>query len=192
MTHRRTLLIGLAASFCAGPAFAGPRFKPLFDGRSLAGWNPVGDANWGVTDGAIVADTGAVSFLVSRDSYRDFDLRAEFWVSADANSGIFIRCSDRTGITSANAYEVNIFDTRPDPTYGTGAIVDVAKVSPMPKAGGQWNTMLIEARGDRFTVRFNDRKTVDAARDGKHAAGPIALQYGAGVVKFRKIEIRPL
>ena len=192
MTDRRTLLIGLGASLCAGPAFAGPRFKPLFDGRSLAGWDPVGDANWTVTEGAIVADKGGVSFLVSRVSYRDFDLRAEFWVSAEANSGIFIRCSDRAEITSANAYEVNIFDTRPDPTYGTGAIVDVAKVSPMPKAGGQWNTMLIQARGDRFTVTFNGRKTVDSARDGKHPAGPIALQYGAGVVKFRKVEIRSL
>lgn len=190
MTDRRALLIGLAASLCATRAFAGTRFKPLFDGRSLAGWDPLGDANWTVTDGAIVADTGGMSFLVSRSSYRDFDLRAEFWVSAEANSGIFIRCSDRTEITSNNAYEVNIFDTRPDPTYGTGAIVDVAKVSPMPKAGGQWNTMLIEARGDRFTVTFNGRKTVDSARDGKHPAGPIALQYGAGVVKFRKLEIR--
>jgi hypothetical protein len=28
---------------------------------------------------------------------------------------------------------VNIWDTRPDPSYGTGAIVDVAKVDPMPK-----------------------------------------------------------
>jgi hypothetical protein len=192
MTDRRTLLIGAAATLCAAPAFAGTRFKPLFDGRSLAGWNPLGDANWSVADGAIVADSGAISFLVSRDSYRDFELRAEFWVSAEANSGIFIRCSDRALVTASNAYEVNIFDTRPDPVYGTGAIVDVAKVSPMPKAGGQWNTMLIEARGDRFTVRFNGWKTVDGARDAKHAAGPIALQYGAGVVKFRKIEIRPL
>ena len=192
MTNRRTVLAGLAASLYAAPAFAGAKFKPLFDGRSLTGWTPLGGANWRVEEGAIVADGGAISFLISRDSYRDFDLRAEFWVSEEANSGIFIRCSDRTEITSANAYEVNIFDTRPDPSYGTGAIVDVAKVSPMPKAGGKWNTMLIEARGDRFTVTFNGKKTVDGAKDAKHAAGPIALQYGAGVVKFRKVEIRVL
>lgn len=30
-------------------------------------------------------------------------------------------------ITAMNAYEVNIFDTRPDPTYRTGAIVNVSK-----------------------------------------------------------------
>jgi hypothetical protein len=192
MTRRRTVLAGIAASLVAVPAFAGPKFRPLFDGRSLTGWNPLGDANWRVEEAAIVADSGTMSFLISRDSYRDFELRAEFWVSEEANSGIFIRCSDRTEITAANAYEVNIFDTRPDPSYGTGAIVDVAKVSPMPKAGGQWNTMLIEARGDRFSVTLNGRKTVGGAKDAKHAAGPIALQYGAGTIKFRRVEIRTL
>jgi hypothetical protein len=30
------------------------------------------------------------------------------------------------------------------------------------------------------------------ARDTKHAAGPFALQYGAGVVKWRKVEVKPL
>jgi hypothetical protein len=27
-------------------------------------------------------------------------------------------------------------------------------------------------------------------QDTKHARGPFSLQYGAGVVKFRKVEIR--
>lgn len=192
MIGRRTLLAGIAASAWTVPAFAGTRFRPLFDGSSLAGWMPLGDANWRVEEGAIVADHGAMSFLVSNASFRDFELRAEFWASEDANSGIFIRCSDRSEITADNAYECNIFDTRPDPSYGTAAIVNVAKVSPMPKAGGHWNTMEIEARGDRFSIVFNGKKTVDGARDAKHEAGPIALQYGAGIVKFRKIELRAL
>ena len=68
----------------------------------------------------------------------------------------------------------------------------VAKVSPMPKAGGRWSTMRITARGDAFTVVFNGQKTVDGAKDGAHAEGAVALQYGAGVVKFRKVEIRSL
>ncbi|WCM29497.1 DUF1080 domain-containing protein [Sphingomonas sp. QA11] len=85
----------------------------------------------------ICANKGDFSALVSSASYRDFGLRAEFWVSHDANSGIFIRCSDRDRINPGSVYEVNIFDTRPDPGYGTGAIVELAKVSPVPKAGGR-------------------------------------------------------
>jgi hypothetical protein len=42
---------------------------------------------------------------------------------------------------------VNIYDQRPDPSYGTGAIVNFAKVEPMPKAGGKWNTYEITAKG---------------------------------------------
>lgn len=190
MTNRRTILFGLTAAALASPALARPRFRPLFNGRDFDGWTTVGDANWRIEDGVLVADKGGMSFLVSKASYRDFDLRAEIWVSADANSGVFIRCGDRQRITPATAYEVNVFDARPDPTYGTGAIVDIAPVSPMPKAGRRWSLMEVRARGDAFTVVFNGQTTVDAVRDAAHAEGPIALQYGAGVVKFRAVEVR--
>jgi hypothetical protein len=186
---RREAIGGLAAALST-PASARARAKALFNGRNLDGWTRLGDANWSVAGGVLSADRGAISFLVSDEAFGDFDLTTEFWVSAEANSGIFIRCTDRRQVTAANAYEVNIFDTRPDPTYGTGAIVNVAKVDPMPKAGGRWNRMQIVARGDAFTVIFNGRKTVDAVRDAAHPAGAIALQYGAGVVKFRKVEVR--
>lgn len=192
MTDRRTVILGLAAAPLARPAFAGSPWKVLFDGASLEGWTMVGDANWTLADGVVSADTGGMSFLVSKDSYRDFDLRAEIWVSPDANSGVFIRCSDRTRFTPANAYEVNVFDQRPDPTYGTGAIVDIAPVLPIPKAGGRWNVLEISARGPLLSVVFNGATTVDGVRDTAHAEGPIALQYGAGTVKFRRVEIRPV
>ena len=60
------------------------------------------------------------------------------------------------------------------------------------KAGGKWNVMEITAKGPVFTVILNGQKTVDGAKDDKHPKGAIALQYGAGVVKFRKVEIKPL
>jgi hypothetical protein len=192
MTDRRTFLLGAAAALLPAPAFARTPTRRLFNGRNLDGWSAVGDANWRVEDGILSADQGGISFLVSRENYGDLDLRAEFWVSGDANSGVFLRCQDRARITADNAYEVNIFDTRPDPTYGTGAIVNVARVSPMPRAGGRWNVMAIRARGDRFSVALNGRTTVDGVRDGRYAQGPVALQYGAGTVRFRRVELRPL
>ena len=42
--------------------------------------------------------------------------------------------------------EVNIYDKRPDPTYRTGGIVDVAKPMAMITTGGKWNTIDITAR----------------------------------------------
>ena len=169
----------------------------LFDGKNLDNWKAIGNANWRLEDGAVVADKGK-GFLVSKDSYTDFQIRAEFWVDDDANSGIFIRCTNPADVSGKTSYEVNIFDKRPEAEYGTGAIPGVAKVVPMPKAGGKWNVYEITAKGPKFTVILNGQKTVDGAEDSKFGSGPIALQYfpgvvpDIGVVKFRKVEIKRL
>ena len=198
------LLVGLAAFSQQPPAFgqSDQGWVTLFDGKNLDNWNKIGDANWRLEDGAVVADKGD-GFLVSKKDYADFQLRAEFWVDADANSGIFIRCTNPEKMGGAS-YEVNIWDTRPDQSYGTGAIVGVAKVNPMPRAGGKWNVYEITAKGPTFTVTLNGQTTVDGAKDAKFTSGRIALQHGLGVkddkgvandrgvVKFRKVEIKPL
>src|SRR4030081_261555 len=129
------LLLGLTA-FCqshpaSGQADAG--WVTLFDGSNLNDWNQIGDANWKIVDGAVQADKGN-GFLVSKNSYTDFQLRAEFWVDTAANSGIFMRCTNPEKVGTDSAYEVNIFDTRPSPRYGASAMAKIAKVSPMPKA----------------------------------------------------------
>src|SRR5262245_58217017 len=98
------LMAGLAAGQ-AGQA----GWTTLFDGKSLTAVTPVGDANWQVLDGVVQANKGT-GFLVSKASYGDFQLKVEFWVDDDANSGVFIRCQDTKQITAMNAYEVNIFD----------------------------------------------------------------------------------
>jgi hypothetical protein len=188
--------IGATINANVASSQGGSGWITLFDGKNLDNWNAAGDANWKLADGAVVADKGN-GFLVSKNSYADFQIRAEFWVDDDANSGIFIRCSDAKALTAKACYEVNIYDKRPAPEYGTGAIVDVAKVAPMPKAGGKWNTYEITAQGSHLVVVLNGMKTVDV-QDTQHKSGPIGLQYApgvvkdAGIVKFRKVEIKPL
>ena len=197
MTRRSAISMGLllagSAIFWHAQNAAGQTgWTTLFDGSNLNNFEPIGNANWRMLEGGILqADVGN-GFLVTKEEFGDFELRAEFWVDATANSGIFIRATDPAKVTGSNAYEVNIFDTRPDPSYGTGAIVNVAKVSPMPHAANRWNTYEIIAKGGEFTVILNGIKTVDGAKDSKHAKGRIALQYGGGIVRFRKVEIRPL
>jgi len=186
------LVAGLAG--CAsGPAGGG--WVPLLNGRDLDNWFTIGDANWRIEGGAVVADkkTGKDNaFLVTNDMYLDFQLRAEFWVSDDANSGIYMRCGNPGYINDKICYEANIFDQRKDPSYGTGGLVHIAKVDPMPKAGGKWNTYDITVKGDHIVLVLNGQKTVDVRSDAFKSEGRIALQYAAGVVKFRKVEIKPL
>ena len=178
----------------APPATTGP--ETLIDGPGgLNNWISIGGGNWRALDGAIVADdklSGDSAFLVSHNSYKDFHIHAEFWVASDTNSGIYMRCADVRPITDRTCYEANIFDRRPDPTYGTGAIVHFSKVIPMPKAAGKWNTYDITVKGNRITVMLNGVKTAET-QDDRFASGPVALEYGGGSqVKFRKVQIRPL
>ena len=186
------LVAALAAFTASHPTSAQSGWTALFDGKSIDQFSPTGDANWRIEDGVLVADKASkISYLVSKQEYGDFQIRAEFWVSDDANSGIFIRCDDPKKPGAKTCYECNIFDKRPDPSYGTGAIVYHAEVNPMPKAGGKWNTMEITAKGRDLAIVFNGQKTAQA-RSGLHTEGPIALQYGEGTVKFRKVQIKPL
>ena len=202
------LLIGAAAFQYADVASGqSDGWITLLDSTNKGDWGEVGTANWEMKDGAMTADKlngKDLGYLVTKNSYKDFQIRAEFWVDEEANSGVFIRCDRSDKIDAKICYEVNIYDKRPDPSYGTGAIVDVAKVDPMPKAAGKWNVYEITAKGSTFTVILNGQKTVDGAQDAKFAGGRIALQHGLGlkdangvasdkgVVKFRKVEIKPL
>ena len=202
MIHRRDFLAAAASGGavvllpgCAGMG-GGGGWTTLVDGSKVPGaaegWSALGEGNWSLAEGSLQGKDGKMGYLLTKDSYSDFEIRAEFWADATCNSGIFIRCQDRKAVGANNAYEVNIFDKRPDPTYGTAAIVDVAKVrQPGPMAADRWNTFEITAKGPRLVVVFNGEKTVDV-NDSKWAAGPVALQSAGGTIRFRKVAIRAI
>jgi hypothetical protein len=196
MTRSLTAVLGLAFVLAALPTLVIPTgataqaWTTLFDGSSLDGWNVLGNANWELEYSAVGANSGS-GFLVSEDSYGDFELTLEFWVDEPANSGIFIRCADPQSVTDRNCYEVNIYDTRADQTYRTGGIVHLAAPSAVINAGGQWNTYHIMARGSQLAVILNGTQLVYTS-DDQFASGPFALQYGAGTVRFRNVKVRTL
>jgi len=191
------IAVAIAAIYSVPQAVGqtGPGWVTLLDDKTMGEWNNVGEANWRLEGGAVVADKmispKGTAHLVTKNSYKNFQIHAEFWADEDANSGIFIRCTDPKAIGAKTCYEVNIFDKRKDPTYGTGSIVYFAEVSPMPKAAGKWNTFEITAKGRQITVVLNGQKTVDL-HNGMFEEGPFTLQYGSGVIKFRKVAVKPL
>lgn len=183
-------LVFLAGCGGRGNAVDEEGWRILFNGSDLSGWNVVGDANWRVEERAARADqSSAASFLVSEDTFTNFDLELEFWVDPTANSGVFMRCQDAANIADTSCYEANIFDTRPDQTYRTGSIVNVAEPAEFVYTGGQWNRLRITADGPRLQVVLNGRPMVDT-RDSRFSRGPIALQYAAGQVMFRNVRIK--
>jgi hypothetical protein len=202
MKHAFVFGAALVLSACSSmpSRMPGGGWTTLIDGgKGMESFTPVGDANWRVEDGAIVADKGKGGFLLSKTAYKDFELRVEFWAAHNANSGIYMRCADPKNLTDKTCYEANIFDQRPDQTFATGGIVHHGKVLQSVKAGGQWNTFEIIARGSKMIVVLNGIKTAEID-NVESPSGPIALQYGTlppkgepgGIIKFRKVQVREL
>jgi len=189
------LLLGLSTVLATSLIQAADNdWVTLIDGtQGMENFNIVGDANWSAEYNAIQATEGSgASWLVSKNSYSDFSLRVEFWASEDANSGIYMRCEDANRITDRTCYEANVYDQRPDPSFGTGAIVHIAPVDePRPTAGNKWNVFVITLNGDHLVVELNGKRTVDVRND-LLASGPIALQWGRGALRFRKVAIKEL
>jgi hypothetical protein len=172
---------------------SGPGWIMLIDGENgLQNFTRLGEANWQARDGAIQADrksTKDAGILLSKNSYTDFEIFAEFWADEEANSGIYIRVMNQKVVNTKAAYEVQIWDKSPN--MATASLMPPAKASPTFKAAGRWNTLEITAKGPRMTVRMNGEQAVDV-NDTAFTSGPIALQYNAGTIKFRKVMIRPL
>ena len=189
------LVVALAG--CSGQP-AGTGWITLVDGETgLDNFTRIGDANWRGEGGAIVADsatTKGASVLVSKQSFKDLEIYVEFWASENTNSGVYLRAPNPNLVnTASGAFEVQIWDKNPNQIYRTGSLVNVASAQPIYKAANQWNTFEIHAKGSQITVKFNG--TVTSSTDyAKTHEGRVALQFnpGTGVVKFRKVMVRPL
>ena len=195
------LVIGITVFGCAQMSGADAGWTTLIDGTAgLDNWNRVGDANWRAEDGAIVADRGKGGFLVSKNSYKDFQIRAEFWADHTTNSGIYIAlCRSQRSSPTRAATRRTYTTSAPTRPTAPGASSISRAVSPMPKAGGKWNTYEITAKGSQLIVVLNGVQTAEVEHS-QFAQGPIALQYGSlppkgdlgGAIKWRKVQIKPL
>ena len=191
-----TLLIALviagaaALSHVPGAAAQSGGWTKLSNGKDLSNWNVTGNADWRVTDGVIEA-TKARGFLVSKQSYGDFELRGEIWVTADSNGGFLFRITKPEDPGIENGYELNINDKRADQTGRTGSIVNVAKPLVQYDSGGKWTTVVITAKGPHLVATLNGIKTAEVD-DTKYARGPVSLQAAGGIVRYRNVEIREL
>lgn len=189
------LVLVLAVASC-GHFLPSQGWITLIDGGSgMENWDITNGGNWRSEGGAIVADksTGkGASVLVSKRSFKDFELYVEFWAADDTNSGVYLRAMNPANVSTATgAYEVQIWDKNPSPQYSTGSLVNVAQVKPIHKAAGRWNTFEIHAQGPQIVVKFNDVVTVHA-NDGRFPEGRIGLQFNGGPIKFRKLLVKPL
>ncbi len=178
-------------------------FKPLFNGRDLAGWRhhgPVKNGNsWGVENGILRNDLRAGrtgTNLYTEAIFWNFALRLEFQVPEGSNSGIFLRGRHEIQITGD-------YSARKLGPAGNGAIYNIkAPDSYASKPSGEWQSMEISFRGQDVTVHLNGVKIHDAIPfilathsaldDRVNDPGPIMLQGTHGSIKFRNLRIKEL
>ncbi|MDI1314364.1 DUF1080 domain-containing protein [Prosthecobacter sp.] len=207
MTNR---LLSFAAFVSLTAALnAGDDFVPLFDGKTLSGWEQhSGKAEYRVENGTIVGktvpDTGN-SFLCTTKKYANFILEIEFKVDPSMNSGIQFRSNYFAKDTEievagkkkkipADRVHGYQFEIDPSPRAYTGGIYDEGRRAwlfdlknnePARKAfkQGEWNQARIECRGSSIKTFLNGVPAADLT-DDLTPEGIIALQvHGIGKKK---------
>ncbi len=127
------------------------RSKTLFQPNGT-NWLQKGDAEWKITDkeiiGSLVRGTG---FIMTKDTYEDFELELEFNPDETINSGIFIRCKDYA-LSYTDCYEINIWDQHPEQKDRTGAIVSRATPLAQVQTLNKWNTYRIRCEKTIFKL----------------------------------------
>ena len=189
-----------AAGLSEGEAKEG--FRPLFDGKGLAGWklrHPEGHPSWSVQDGLLINTVNKGEHgtdLVTEKKFWNFTVRYEYRIPKGSNSGFYLR----------GRHEIQVLDDyeRGKPALnGNGAIYNHTAPSKFAsKPAGEWNTVEATIIGNRITVILNgekihdnvvcDRATGSEIDNKVNEPGPIFLQGDHGSITFRNMRIKEL
>lgn len=198
-------------------------FRPIFNGQDLSGWSQQ-DGYFSVKDGVITGESTKDHLckpnhhlVYTAEELTDFELRAEFWLSRSANSGIQLRCLPQ--FIGDNGYQADmngggnyvgylyhpkqhlVGERGADVTItadGQKQVLRFADNKDLQKLYRieQWNAIRIVVKGRTINVWINGVRTtsIDDPREAFFPAkGHLALQLHQGpemTVKFRNLRLR--
>jgi hypothetical protein len=198
----------------------------LFDGTSLKGWhlynNDKRSSTWSVQNGELVCGPDRRlehMDLVTDREYTNFDLRFDWKINKEGNSGVFIDVLERPDVPATYAsgpeyqlLEVTHADNK-NPLELTGCIFNLTRqLNPArPTKAGEWNESRIVQKDGR--VEFYLDGVLTTQQDlrspawfdsiakthfstypefGKRTSGHIALQDWFKTISFKNMRIREL
>jgi hypothetical protein len=177
-------------------------FMPLFDGKTLNGWD--GDPRlWKVVNGVILGSTEGVtleanSFLISKQEYADFHLKVEVKLR-NHNSGIQFRSEALPnwvvrGLQADMAFD-NYWGSIYDEKGKRGIMVNGwnGKAEKVVRQG-DWNECEVICDGDLIQIKVNGLQTAEL-HDTVRMKGVIALQMHRGPamqVEFRNLRLKKI
>jgi len=148
-----------------------------FNGRDLAGWQPLGNASWGVKRGRIIARPGANGkggVLWTKAEYEDYLLAVTFQATWPIHAGIWLR-----GAGSENGARIEIFEKH-KPIAFTGSVLVQGKGLALVNLREDlvdeegWNTLSVKVESDRIQVWLNGEE-IGVVRVTGPAKGKIGL-----------------
>ncbi len=193
----------------------------LWNGKNLNNWKYVlADASvpkekvWSVKDGVLICTGAPVGYLYSEMNFQDFRMEVEYrWPAGPkpGNSGIFSRINDTSKalprtieaqLQHGNAGDLlglqgmKIDSNQPRYFHVAkhelaGDVDGIKKLSNAEATPGEWNRVVIEARGPNYTVWVNGQK-VNEVTGVEVRSGSVGLQSEGGEIHFRKAIITPL
>jgi hypothetical protein len=207
-----------------GPGEAGEGFKPLFDGKSLAGWRTYRaqgpKPQWQVVDGALTLTAKGGGDLITEERFADFELRWEWKIAAEGNSGLMWWVAETREPASRSGPEYQLLDPASNGRYLAevrkgnvgGALYDLVPAEPArSKPAGEWNESRLVVQGGRFALYLNGTKTAEVylASDAwqkklagskfatwphfaKERKGHLCLQDHGNPVSFRRLRLKTL
>lgn len=223
----RLLLLSVLSVLSLAAADPAGSWRDLFNGRNLDGWESRGDGVWVVlTDGTLVGERlpnktfpqvwpmdretfhrwlYRQAWLYTTAEFDEFDLRLDYWLRSEGNSGISIRDKSRAAYATGDqadfrrtpariAYEIQLSNGYPD-KHPSGSIYTFVDAPTGLQKDDQWNTIEIQSRRDGIRVLLNGQKAAEHPGDpARSKTGPIGLQLHDqySVAQFRHIRIREI
>jgi 3-keto-disaccharide hydrolase len=195
-------------------------WRLLFDGTSLAGWRSykteTPPSGWRVSGGELIRD-GAGADLMTSEQFGDFELRLDWKISKNGNSGVIYRATTEGPYPWSTGPEFQVLDNaghadgkNPLTSAGSNYAVNPPRMD-VTKPVGEWNSILLIVKGNHVEHWMNGQKLVaydigspdwerrvKASKFGKMPGyglakrGYIVLQDHESVVSYRNIRIRQL
>lgn len=185
----------------------------LFNGKDLSNWTYDVWADgvkpteiYRVEEGVIKNAGKPLAVMRTKQAYRDYELEVQWrWPNKGGNSGVLLHSSSpRERRIWPKSIECQLQSKEAGDFWVIGESVKVKDADKRTKGRrtinytngsenelGQWNTMIVQARGDTVKV-FVNGDLVNEAWDCSASSGAICLQAEGTPVEYRKVQLRPL
>ncbi|HEX7862629.1 MAG TPA: DUF1080 domain-containing protein [Verrucomicrobiae bacterium] len=205
-----TLALACALTLCHAadkPAATEEGFVKIMDGKTFNGWKIAEEKanSWKIEDGAFVAkgDRSHLFYVGDEKPFKDFELKVEVMTEPGSNGGIYFHTKWQESGWPKAGFECQVNVTHTD-WKKTGSLYDIANLGVTPAKDNEWWTQHITVKGNKVTVRINDKVVLEynepaGAQPGKDFLrkideGTFALQAHdpKSVVRFRNIRVKRL